>query len=159
MRESMHMPYPSRDTRPATAHIVTLLHSRRISFNPSANSFTPLGTPTNLTHPTPSPHYPPSHGGYNTAWEGRGSGMCEGYKRAESEFLRGPREKESKFGDARDNYQLWSEAFEHSLSVLPGLSGIHKIHALVSHTKGEARETVLLYKNCTRHGTAEIMFE
>ena len=85
--------------------------------------------------------------------------MCEGFRRAESEFLRGPREKESKFGDASDNYQLWSEAFEHSLSVLPGLSGINKIHALVSHTKGEARETVLLYKNCTRHGTAEIMFE
>ena len=85
--------------------------------------------------------------------------MCDGgFRRAESEFLKGPRDKEMKFGDAHDNYHLWAESFEHSLSLLPRLSGTTKLHALVAHTKGKARDTVLLYKNSARHGTGERQF-
>ena len=64
-----------------------------------------------------------------------------------------------KFSDGRDNYQLWAESFEHTLTLLPRLSSINKLHALVSHTKGKAHDTVLLYKDHARPGNAELQFE
>ena len=117
----------------------------------SAHSPSPF-TSTPMRHSTPK-HSP-------DASAAPAARVCDGgYKRAEAEFLRGPRENSMKFGDGNDNYHMWAEAFEHGLSLLPDLTDINKLHSLVAHTKGEARDVVLEYKNSTRPGNAKVLFE
>ena len=115
--------------------------SRKMSFNTDTPQFIPTAD---------VPFHSPASSAH----------ACDGgYKRAEAEFLRGPRDGSMKFGDAKDNYHLFAESFEHGLSRLPQLTGINKLHALVSHTKGEARDLVMQYKNSARQGNAGIIFE
>ena len=147
---------PVRSYRSVHTTTSTPLPSRRISFSPNVEFHSsPLRNSASCTSPA-GDRFPSV---FESLWSNRYQGSCDGgYHRAEAEFLRGPKDQEVKFGDGQDNYHLWAESFDHSLSLLPNLSGINKLHALVSHTKGYARDTVLLYKNSARHDTAEKLF-